>query len=388
MVLKPLEAQRELLKEIAQGEADLSKKLDQSRKDEFGELAGWFNTFTAKLAGIIGTVRVSAASLTESSVDLSSNMTETAAAVRQIAANIDGIKNQTINQSAGVTETQATVEAIVSNLEKLNSLIESQSSSVVESSASIEQMVANIRSVTQILQKNEASVRDLQQSAENGKDGMDTVSSLVQEILKESDGLLEASSVIQNIASQTNLLAMNAAIEAAHAGESGRGFAVVADEIRKLSEEAAAQGKTITQVMQKLKTAIDTVNGASQNAQKEFEQVFAMTRIVGEQEAVIKGAMDEQSAGGSQVLDAIRQINDITTDVKDGSDNMLLGSREVLREMSRLAQQTDEISNSMNEMSAGINQINSAVNHVNDISSSNTQNIEDLMGEFSRFKGV
>ena len=375
-----------MLKNISEEEGDLTKRLESKSRDEIGDTARYFNATIGKISRLIISIKTEAAVLEGIGNDLSSSMEETAAAVNQITANIDGVKNQAVNQSAGVTEAHATIEEITKNIEKLNQHIETQSTSVVESSSAIEEMVTNINSVSNILVKNSEAAGELVSASESGREGMNEVSRHIQEIARESEGLIEASSIIENIASQTNLLAMNAAIEAAHAGEAGKGFAVVADEIRKLAENSGTQAKSISNVLGNLKGSIDQVLESSNNALEQFETIVSLTNTVNDQETIIKNAMDEQSAGSTQILEAIRQITDITDQVKDGSVQMLSGSREVLEEMHRLSTITQEITNSMNEMSVGTEEINTAVNHVNDISRQNEDSINTLSVEISRFK--
>jgi methyl-accepting chemotaxis protein len=212
------------------------------------------------------------------------------------------------------------------------------------------------------------------------------VASDIQEIARESAGLLEINAVMENIAGQTNLLSMNAAIEAAHAGEAGKGFAVVADEIRKLAESSGEQSKTISTVLKKIKDSIDKITRSTDSVLSKFEAIDSEVRTVSEQEEHIRNAMEEQGQGSRQILDAVSQLNELTQLVKDGSLRMLEASREVIRESRNLEAVTQEISNGMNEMSVGADEINVAISHVNTISGDNKENIDVLGHEVSRFK--
>ena len=386
VMTKPLNRITDILKNISEGDGDLTVRLPVQSRDEIGLLSGYFNETIEKIARSIASIIDQSETMQKIGDDLAANMTETASAVNEISANITSIKNQVLNQSSGVTETRSTIEQIVSNIEKLNRSIDSQASNVVESSSSIEEMVANNRSVTQILGKNSETVKELGEAAESGRGIVDRAVEMTDKIATDSEGLLEASTVIQNIASQTNLLAMNAAIEAAHAGDFGKGFAVVADEIRKLAEDSNSQGKKISSVLQNLKESISEVSGGARTIQKQFGVIFDLTQTVQNQEDVIKNAMQEQSSGGEQVLEAIRQINDITGEVKEGSDQMNRGSREILVEMGKLAEVTREISDRMNEMSTGTIQINNAMQDVNAITLRNSESIRVVAAEVSKFK--
>ncbi len=335
---------------------------------------------------MIKEIKRESVSLHEVGENLSSNMTETASAVNQIAANISGIKNRTLKQAAGVEHTHLTVSDIVKKIENLNSLIERQSEVIFQSSKLIEEMVDNINKAGIILQKNSESVENLEKASETGKESIMEIAELINKVAVESESLIEASSIIQNIAGQTNLLSMNAAIEAAHAGDSGKGFSVVAEEIRKLAGTAEEQGRSITFVLHNLKNSIDGVSFLSEQVTQQFDNVFGLTCVVKDQEADIKSAMDRQSRGSGEILDAINRINEITVQVRDNASHMLSGSRIVLDEMENLSGMTNEISGSMNEMTIGTTEINSAINEINEISRLNNKSITILLEQVSRFR--
>jgi len=385
-VIRPITQVANTLQDIAQGEGDLTHTIPENGNDEIADLSRYFNQTLFKIRNLVTSIKKEALMLSGIGTELASNMNETAAAVNEITANIQSIKGRVINQSASVSQTHATMEQVVGNINKLNSHVENQSSHVSQASAAIEQMVANISSVTDSLIKNSANVISLKEASEIGRGGLQEVSADIQEIAKESEGLMEINSVMENIASQTNLLSMNAAIEAAHAGEAGKGFAVVADEIRKLAESSSEQSKTIGLVLKKIKGSIDKITRSTENVLNKFEAIDSSVRVVTEQEENIRHAMEEQGEGSKQVLEGVGQLNGITRQVKDGSEEMHYGAKEVIQESDNLERVTQEITGGMNEMASGADQINVAVTHVNDISIKNREGIETLLKEVSKFK--
>jgi methyl-accepting chemotaxis protein len=385
-ITKPIVNVALTLKDISEGEGDLTKTIPVHGNDEIADMSVYFNKTLEKIKGLIVTIKNQAAALFDIGNELASNMTETAAAVNEITANIQSIKGRVINQSASVTETNATMEQITVNIDKLNGHVGNQSASVSKSSSAIEEMIANINSVTQTLAKNTESVKNLLDASDVGRTGLQEVATDIQEIARESEGLLEINAVMENIASQTNLLSMNAAIEAAHAGEAGKGFAVVADEIRKLAESSGEQSKTIGAVLKKIKESIDKITKSTDSVLSKFEAIDGGVKTVSEQTENIRNAMEEQSVGSQQILEVIGQLNEITQMVKGGSEEMLEGSKEVITEGKNLEMATQEITNGMNEMATGADQINVAVNRVNEISGHNKENINVLVKEVSRFK--
>ncbi|MDR1220786.1 MAG: methyl-accepting chemotaxis protein [Treponema sp.] len=385
-IVRPIVGIVTMLKDISEGEGDLTKRLDIKSKDEISDMAHYFNLTIDKIKGLVVIIKQQSAALLGIGNELASNMTETAAAVNQIASNIQSVKGQTVSQSASVTETNATMGQITENIEQLSRHIEKQSENIARSSSAIEEMLANITSVTQTLIRNGDNVKNLADASEIGRNGLQEVASDIQGIARESEGLLEITAVMENIASQTNLLSMNAAIEAAHAGESGKGFAVVADEIRKLAESSGEQSKTIAGILKKIKESIDKIMKSTDSVLNRFEAIDKGVKTVSEQEENIRHSMEEQNSGSQQILESIGQLNDLTKLVKSGSEEMRTGSREVISESKNLSGLTQEITNGMNEMASGADQINVAVTRVSEISVENKNHINTLVSEILKFK--
>ncbi len=365
---------------------DLTARPSGFGRDEIGSVADGVSSLLEGFKTLVEGLKARMGRLDGTGTDLSANMEQTAAAIHEINASIESTERQIDEQTKAVQATSETTERVALTVEGLGAMIEGQAQAVSESSAAIEEMVANISAVSGNAEKAKTFTAELLVVSADGKTRLQTVIEAVARIAQQSADLMVAAKVISGIASNTNLLAMNASIEAAHAGEWGRGFSVVAQEIRRLAELAAQQSAEISRKLLGVKAAIDAVAGESKKTGLAFAAVFDRVEKVGNIVAEIQSAMAEQNKGSNQVLTGLRNIDEVTLQVRDGSIQMKEGSGQILSAVSRLSEINTAVHKNIAEIASGTGEINAAVANVLDLAVSNNELIKKADTEFSRFK--
>jgi methyl-accepting chemotaxis protein len=374
------------IRQIAEGEGDLTRKITIKSNDEVGMVAEHYNSFCAVLGSIIRVVQKSLRELSTSSYDLSANAEETSVSVNQIASHIENIKQKSLEQDVSVEESAALIEEISADVDRLAEMIERQSANVEESSASIREMVANVKMVTGSIETLANIFVDLVKSSDDGRKMIEDVNSKIGLIANQSEILSETNKTIATIAAQTNLLAMNAAIEAAHAGEYGKGFAVVSEEIRKLAENASVQSKSTARELSTIASTISEVVASSTQAASSFKKILEFIKKADDLEMEVKSAMMEQDKGNNEILLAINEINDTSNQIRTRARDMNTRAGTARERIGILRQLAKETSLRMEEINTGTNDINKAISDIRELSRKNKENIEEATREADRFK--
>ncbi|HOV63757.1 MAG TPA: methyl-accepting chemotaxis protein [Spirochaetia bacterium] len=365
---------------------DFTRKVNVKTKDEIGRIAYRFNEFIDTISSMLKDTKETSHRLNEVGELLSEEMSQTSSAVTQIAAASKNARTIIEQQAESVSSVSEVMETIAKQVDALGGLIEIQSANITESSASIEEMVANIRSVTSNVSTAASMTRELVQASSIGKEKMSTVTSQVREIAEQSEKLIEMNSIIANIASQTNLLAMNAAIEAAHAGNAGKGFSVVADEVRKLAELSKEQSMEIRQHLKEVTSIIDSVAVSTEDASLSFDDINKLVSDVDNIQETIRHAMSEQSEGSKQILAALEEMNQATSDVSGGAHDMRLGTSKINTEIENLVILSGEVKQGITEIATGASNIEASVVQVREISERNKELIADVLEKTEQFK--
>jgi methyl-accepting chemotaxis protein len=382
-ITKPLLSIQKITNTVAKG--DLSQNIAMNKKNEIGSIANNFDSAINSLKTLVNSVKISSNGSQEISENLNTQMVQTASAVTEISANIESMEHQFEKLTDSIGTSSSSLEQIVSNIKNLVNEITDQSSAVSQSSASVEQMNASIKNVANIAEMKIQAAGNLVVIASAGEEEVSSTNSLILDTSKSVDDILEMINIINDIASQTNLLSINAAIEASHAGDAGKGFAVVADEIRKLAENTAENSKTIS------KTLTHMVNNINDTLTLSNKSGLTLANINNEVREVISAFEEiarstvELSAGSNEILTSSNHLKEITESIRLESQEMNIGAEEINKELKLITEISKNSLNGIKEINNGSNEINQSVNFIQNISRENTENISNLIQQISIF---
>lgn len=385
-IINPIKRTQDAIEGLSTGDADLTYRLPVKGKDEISLLSLGVNKFLDLLHTMIKDIVEKTEQIDALIRDLRNSAQETASATTEIMANIESVKNQSLNQSNAVTNTSGIIAKSNDYMRNLSDNIIAQTSDITESSAAIEELIGNINSVSSSANKMSSSFKDLTHLIKDGSQNVAACSEVIKQVEEKSKLLADANNTIKNISSQTNLLAMNAMIESAHAGDAGKGFAVVSDEIRKLAENSSQQSNAIEENIKEITKLIIEGGKLSDLSRKSLESIDTQVNVVDPLVSHISNAMEEQASGSSQILEALSNMKGESLNVDDSSKKLGDGINNINSDMDAVTQISSTILGSMDEMSAGSQQISTATQDVSELAQQ-TQDAMNIIKEYiGRFK--
>ena len=365
---------------------DLTVRFKVQSKDELGQLARDLDAFAESLKDTMATVQSSSSTSVNVKGELVATATEASASVHQINANTAFITGNIINLSETVDSVKSAVALADSEILSLEHLLFDQSAMIEESTASVTQMIASIGSVTDATVRRRTAGEDLVESARKGGEKLAATVAIIRDITANVDDISGTAKMIRDLANQTNLLAMNAAIEAAHAGDAGMGFAIVADEIRRLAEASSINSKRISGVLKEVVTKIEQAASSGDSTKVVFNLMDTEVAAASGAFSEIAAAMSQLRAGGEQILEAMASLRKASAEVEEGRISIADSARRTSSVVSAVERVASEVKGSVTEISTGMADINAAVANVATLSDELGQMIGGLDSELRRFK--
>ena len=384
-VLRPLREMVYMVRDIAEGEGDLTKRLNDSGKDELSELAGWFNVFTDNLQSMIGKMTQNAKGLTVSSEQLSEVAENMETNILDMSAESSAVLKSSEAMTENLSDIAITAGETSGNVTSVSAAVEEMSQNMVHISESTNNASANGTSVAAAIEEMSSTLNEISKNTGKGARISAAADEKSSEIKKLMDSLGESTrtvsevvEVINDIADRTNILALNATIEAASAGEAGKGFAVVANEVKELSKQTAkATGEVISQI-----DAMQASTGAVVTA---VDEITSVIKEINEINITIAAAVEEQDATTTEVSKATSETVNSMAEASRNVEEAATGAEEVARNTSELSLGVEGISSKISDTASVAADVTKRILNVNNgvedtfVSAKNVKNNADKL---------
>jgi methyl-accepting chemotaxis protein len=382
---RPISDATQRLREISSGQGDLTQGITVRSRDEIGELARYFNEFQSKLRQIVSAVQQGVARGTNIGESLSSSSSNTSTAISQISRHLADIRQQFETLDTGIAQSTDSATNLKDHIGNLSAQVEKQAEAVNQSSASVEQMSASINSLSAVAEERREKAEELAKLTQTGGEKVQETNRIIADVAETADKMLDTIAIINSIATETNLLSMNAAIEAAHAGDAGCGFAVVADEVRKLAESTSSNAKTISANLQGVVEKVQSALEVSTASGDTFRGISNEVRDVSLTFKELTTSLAELSGAGGEILRAIVSLTEVQEDVRTGSGEMEGNVAEMFTAIQANRQISANVLTGVGEVANGVDEIANSATNVAALGEENREALSQINGQVNSF---
>lgn len=388
-ILKPLSNLQKKVIEIARGNGDLTQEIVISSKDEIGELSRNFNEFIQKLKVIISKIKTTSLKNKEMSKKLSDVIEIISISSEEITKSIELDKNTIKALNEEIKNAVSGITYITQSIKNISESINNQFENINKTSTSIEEMSTTLYNIENVVEDKRNLTKNLSDIADDGQKKMKQSFEMIDKIAESTNDILNMLKIIDNISNQTNLLAMNASIEAAHAGDSGKGFSVVADEIRKLSELTAQNSKSIGEVLKKVIKEIHESNDLNKSAEESLNNIVGgIQNIAGSMEE-LNSNIKELAIGSKEIVDSTVALTNISQEIKKVALEINDNSDIINNNIANISESSTFTLNEIDKIFSMSKEIYRSLSDLTEIGKTNNENIieiENNLGQFKSYK--